>query len=114
MRRLLLALTAACVLATSAVAQECRSVADAVAYLHAMPAVVDVYVASPAEAKNAVDILNAMPPESDDKFTDVILVTGGNGQGLIVLGNDGQMCSAIALPAGTWRVFVRSVRGESV
>lgn len=114
MRRLLLTLSACLALTAPVHAQECRSVPDAVAYLHAMPAVVDVYVANPAEAKNAVDILNAMPPESDDKFTDVILVTGGNGQGLIVLGNDGQMCSAIALPVGTWRIFVRSVRGEGV
>lgn len=95
----------------AALAQTCLPVEAAVARLQALPGA-DIYIPSPGETKAAMDILNAMPPETDEHFDTMIFATGKDDSGLILLGMGGVVCDALPMPAATWRVFVRSVRGQ--
>lgn len=112
MRSLIVAL---CLLAaTPAFAQDnCVPVATAVEHMRQHPMTASVHVALPAEAKLAVDILNAMPPETDEHYTVVIFATATSGAGLLLLGNDDAVCQNLPVPPDMWRAFVRSVRGET-
>ncbi len=98
--------------ATTAFAQNCVPLADAMARMQNHPMTADVHMASAAEVKLAVEIFNAMPPQSEDKFDLVVMATATSGAGMLLLGNEGQICQGAPFPPEVWRVFVRSVRGE--
>jgi hypothetical protein len=110
MRKLLVLLFLA--LPTPAFAQTCIPVEVVVAQFQAHPMTADVYVASAAEAKLAVEIYNAMPPESEGKYNTVVMATAVNESGIVFVGNDNMVCEHMVLPAPQWRIFVRSVRGQ--
>ncbi len=112
MRRLLAALALMAVLVSPAAAQQCAPVDVIVTFLQANPAVESIHVATATEVVKAVEIMNAMPPQTDDKFNTVILVTAKDGNGVALFGNDGIMCreNQMPMPGSQWQIFLRSVR----
>jgi hypothetical protein len=115
LRHLFALLLTACVWSCApeaALAQQCMPLEMAVARWQANPNIADVYVASPSETVAAVAIFNSMPPESEEAFDVVVLVTGKDDSGAVFVGKDGEVCATMRVPAGAWRNFVKAVRGQ--
>lgn len=116
LRQLLALLLLACVWSCApeaALAQpNCIPLDVAVNRLSETSIVADVYVTSEAETVKAVEIINAMPPETDEHFDVIILVTTKSGTGAMFFGNDGQVCGHVEMADEMWRTVVRSVRGQ--
>ena len=113
MRTFLAALMLACGL-DAATAQDCVPADMAVALMQAHPAYQSHHVANEDEARTASDIFNAVPPESDVRWTVAILVSFRDGSGGLLVGRDGLICGSLRFAPRSWPAFERSVRGSGV
>lgn len=114
MRNLVFAFVAlamsACGSLSPVAAQECTPVEMVAGNLIVHPMTAEVHIATPAEVKLALEIINAMPPETNFDFDTMIFATAHTGQGLVLVGHSG-ICQQVAFPPREWSAFLRSVRG---
>jgi hypothetical protein len=98
----------------AATAQDCVPADMAVALVQTHPAYLSHHVANEDETRTASDIFNAVPPESDIRWTVAILVAFRDGGGGLLVGRDGLICGSLRFAPQSWPAFERSVRGSGV
>jgi hypothetical protein len=98
----------------AATAQDCVPADMAVALVQTHPAYLSHHVANEDETRTASDIFNAVPPESDIRWTVAILVAFRDGGGGLLVGRDGLICGSLRFAPLSWPAFERSVRGSGV
>ena len=114
MRKLLLTFTALVTIVTSApvYAQEnCRPIADVVAYIRTIDTNVQAVVLGPAQAARVLAWYNAQPPESEYSF-DTLVVFRSERLGVgLGLGNGGMLCTLQGVPQQMHRDLFEAIEG---
>lgn len=59
--------------------------------------------------KDAVELFNALPPETNTKWDAVYLIDGPSNNGVMVVGLKGKACEAIFVDDPYWRAVLRTI-----
>jgi hypothetical protein len=100
--------------AIPAQAQECAPLEAALnmARAHSSPIALSVTL-DEAQSRRVVAWYNSLEPVSTDTFTLVVIVRHENNQVGLMMGNDGNICTADLLPPAAVPTLMRVISGEA-
>jgi len=100
--------------ATPATAQQCLSVADAIALAQSYSVYVSHRLLDEEQAEKASAWFNEQPPPSQATFYNVILFRLEDRSGVVAFGNDDIVCVVLRLNEEALYSFMRAVFGDAV
>lgn len=93
---------------------DCIAVSKLSALLTRYPGFSNLRAVKPGKLAFAVDVYNAQPPVSNERWTMAMLVDGPDGAGALLVGRDGMICGYIIIHSPHWKVIVNKIEGAAI